>query len=188
MNLKIIKFCCMYQYTISQLVFIVGLKKNLGHITLWGDEREQFYSYGFPKEESNVLYCYQKDPLPNILYSTTFKKHHLLLLDQNQKKVSASKMFLYLPATLDRKEKFLQYKDNVHLHPVDVTYEKLRMLNKGNDMNPILLENKILRKDVVPAYYKAMKKIAEVSDQNLIRNSDAYLSKGAKIDRDNEFQ
>ena len=110
------------------------------------------------------------------------------MLDENQKKSLASKMFLYLPATLDRKEKFLQYKDNVHLHPIDVNYEELRMLNKGNDMNPNLLENKALRKDVVLAYYRVMKKITEFSNQNLIRNSDAYLAKRGKIDPDNEFQ
>ena len=105
-----------------------------------------------------------------------------------KKKSLASKMFLYLPATLDRKEKFLQYKDNVHLHPIDVNYQELRMLNKGNDMNPNLLENKALRKDAVLAYYKVMKKITEFSNQNLIRNSDAYLAKRGKIDPDNEFQ
>ena len=32
-----------------------------------------------------------------------------------------------------------------------------------------------------------MKKIAEVSDKNLVRNSDAYISNGGKIDPDNEF-
>ena len=82
----------------------------------------------------------------------------------------------------------MQYKDNVHLHPIDVNYEELRMLNGGNDMNPDLLENKALRKDVVPAYYKVMKKIAEFSNENVIRNSGAYLIKGGKIDPDNEFQ
>ena len=75
-----------------------------------------------------------------------------------------SKLFLYLPATLDRKEKFLQWKDHVHLHPTDVNYEELKSMNDGNDMNPALLDNKTLRKDVVPAYYKFLKKMAEVSN------------------------
>ena len=61
-------------------------------------------------------------------------------------------------------------------------------MNDGNDMNPVLLDNKTLRKDVVPAYYKFLKKMAEVSNQILIRNSDAYLAKGGKIDPDNDFQ
>ena len=32
-----------------------------------------------------------------------------------------------------------------------------------------------------------MKKIAEISNQNLVRNSDAYLSSGGNVDPDNEF-
>ena len=54
-------------------------------------------------------------------------------------------------------------------------------------MNPALLDQKELRKEVMGGYYKMMKKIAELSDQNLVRNSDAYISNGGKIDPDNEF-
>ena len=32
-----------------------------------------------------------------------------------------------------------------------------------------------------------MKKIAEISNQNLVRNSDAYLSSSGKVDPDNGF-
>ena len=165
-----------------------GLKKMLGHITLRGDEGERYYSYGFSKEKSSVLYCSVKDPLPNIFHCTAFKKHHGLLLDENQKNVSFSKFFLHLPAALDRKGKFLPWKDHVHLHPVDINYEELKLVNESVDMNPTLLDNKTLRKDVVPTYYKVMKKMAEVSNQNLIRNSDAYLARGGKTDPDNPFQ
>ena len=126
--------------------------------------------------------------MPNIFHCTAFKKHHGLLLDENQKKVPFSKLFLYLPATLDRKEEFLQWKDNVHLHPIDVNYEELKLMNEGADMNPALLDNKTLRKNVVSAYYKVMKKMAEVSNQNLIRNSGTYLARGGKTDPDNVFQ
>ena len=45
-------------------------KKMLGHITVRGDEGERYYSYGFSKEESPVLYCTVKDPLP-IIFSCT---------------------------------------------------------------------------------------------------------------------
>ena len=53
--------------------------------------------------------------------------------------------------------------------------------------NPALLDNKELRRDVTGGYYKMMKKIAEISNQNLVRNSDAYLSSGGNVDPDNEF-
>ena len=82
----------------------------------------------------------------------------------------------------------MKWKDPVHLHPIDVSYKELKLLNDGNEMNPALLDNKTLRKDVTPAYYKMMRKIAEVLNQNLIRNWDAYLSRGGKTDPDREFQ
>ena len=53
--------------------------------------------------------------------------------------------------------------------------------------NPALLDNKEIRRDVTGGYYKIMRKIAEISNQNLVRNSDAYLSSGGKVDPDNEF-
>ena len=41
---------------------------------------------------------------------------------------------------------------------------------------------------IVSGYYKLMKRIAEVSNQNLVQNSDAYLSSSGKTDPDNEFK
>ena len=54
-------------------------------------------------------------------------------------------------------------------------------------MNPALLDHKKLRKEVMGGYYKIMKKISEVSNQNLVQISDAYISNGGKIDPDNDF-
>ena len=164
-----------------------SLTKKLAHITLRGDANERFSSCGYSKEKSTLLYCTMKHPLPNIFYCTAFKKHHGFLLDENQKKADFSKMFLYLPSTLDRKEDFLQWKEHVHLHPIDVSYDDLKAINNDGDMNPALLDNKELRKGVIGGYYKMMKKVAEISNQNLVRNSDAYISNGGKIDPDNEF-
>ena len=61
-----------------------GLTKKLGYITLRVDASETFFSYGFDKEQSTVLYCVNKQPLPNIFQCTAFKKdvslcfYHLL--------------------------------------------------------------------------------------------------------------
>ena len=51
-------------------------------------------------------------------------------------------------------------------------------------MDPSWLDNKDLRNEVRGGYYKIMRKIAEVSDQNLARNFDAYVSSGGKVDPD----
>ena len=128
-----------------------------------------------------------KHLLPNIFHCTTFKKHHGFFLDENQKKAKFSKLFLYVPSTLDKKEDFLQWKDHAHLHPIDVSYDELKTIHNNGKMNPTLLDHKELRKNIREGYYKMMKKIAELSNQNLVRNSDAYISNIRKIDPDYNF-
>ena len=122
-----------------------------------------------------------KQPLPNIFHYTAFKKHHSFLVDENQKKVKFSKMFLYLRSTLDRKENFLKYKDHVHLHPVDISYDDITQMHNNEDANPALLDDKNLRNKVTGTYYNVTKKASEISNQNLVRNSDAYISMVEKL-------
>ena len=156
-----------------------GLTKKLGYIALRGDHRERFDSYEYNKGKSSLLYCSMKTPLSNIFSCTAFKKHLNYLLDQNQAKFKSPGMFLYLPLTLDRKEDFLKF--------IDITLDDLKDITGHKEINPSLLDNKNLRGEVVPGYYKLMKKIADVSNQNLVRNSGAYISNGEKIDPNDEF-
>ena len=108
-------------------------------------------------------------------------------MDQNELGIKQSELSFFLPATLDRKEEVLQYKDNVHLHPIDLTIDDLKKEMFVTSFDPSLLENKQLRLSIVPGIYKVMKKIAELSNQNIIRNSDSFISKGGKVDADKEF-
>ena len=78
-------------------------------------------------------------------------------------------------------------KNHVHLHPIDFTYDGLIDLNNGKYINPDLLDDKHLRKDVTGVFDQLMKKVTEISNQNLIRNSDVYIAYGGKIDPDNAF-
>ena len=95
--------------------------------------------------------------------------------------------FFYLHSTLDQKEDFLKYKDHVHLHLVDLSIDYLKEITELSEINLALLDEKSSRGDIIYGYYKIVKKIAEVSNQNLVRNSDAYISGGGKIDPENEF-
>ena len=108
-------------------------------------------------------------------------------MSQNQENLKFSKMFMFLPSTLDRKEDIQQYNDNVNLHPVDVNYEQLKVLNNNKDFDPSDLNNSALRKDIVKIFYTIMKEVAGVSNHNLIRNWNAYLSQGGKIDPEVHF-
>ena len=73
----------------------------------------------------------------------------------------------------------------MHLHPVDLNFDDIKVLTGYDEINPALLNVKNSREKIVSGYYKLMKQIAEVSNQNLVRNSDAYLSSDGKTDPDN---
>ena len=51
-------------------------------------------------------------------------------------------MFFYLPSTLDQKEDFLKWKDHVHLHPIDLSFDDLTEITDNKEINPSLLNNK----------------------------------------------
>ena len=145
-----------------------SLTKKIGDTTLRGIANESFYSYDFDKQNLKLLFCTNKQPLPNIFQCTAFKKHSAFLMSQNQENLKFSKMFMFLPSTLHRKEDIQQYNDNVNLHPVDVSYEQLKVLNNNKDFDPSDLNNSALRKDIVKIFYTIMKEVAGVSNHNLI--------------------
>ena len=128
-----------------------------------------------------------KSLLLNTFSSNAFKKHTQFLLDQKEAGSKQSELFFFLPATLDRKEDFLQYKDNVNLHPIDLSIDDLKNEMSVTSLDPRLLESKQFRASLVPGFYKVMKKIAELSNQNIVRNSDAFMSKGRRVDSEKEF-
>ena len=53
-------------------------------------------------------------------------------------------------------------------------------------MDPSFL-NSNNKSEVTDAYYKIMRKIVEVSNQNLVRSSDAFISNGGKVDPDRKI-
>ena len=59
-------------------------------------------------------------------------------------------------------------------------------MNNDKDFDPSDLDKSAQRKDIVKIFYTIMKEVAGVSNHDLIRNSNAYMSQGGKIDP--EFQ
>ena len=90
---EVIMYCPVYNKSTE---IYGGLTRKLGCITLQGDNRERFYSYGFNKEKSSLFYCHMKTPLPNIFSCTAFKKHLPFLLDENQNKAKFWNMLFLL--------------------------------------------------------------------------------------------
>ena len=81
----------------------------------------------------------------------------------------------------------MQFKNNVHLHPADVAHNDLKKRNGNPDFNASDVDNKTLRENLFPFFYKYIKSMAETSNNNLTRNSDVFLSSRGKIDQNSEF-
>ena len=128
-----------------------------------------------------------KQPIPNIFNCASFKKHRQYLLNEKATNRLASSLFMFLPSTIDRKESILQYKDSVNLPPIDALYDDLKTLNNDKDFNPAELDFPV-RSSILPLCYSYMKKVAETSNNNLVRNSNAYLASGGKIDPTSKFE
>ena len=114
-------------------------------------------------------------------------KSDFFLMDQNEVKAKKSELFFFLPATLDRKEDILQWKDNVHLHPIDLLFDDLKAEMSVTTFDRSLLESNHARESLKPGLYKVIKKIADLSNQNLVRNSDVFISNGLKVYDAREF-
>ena len=159
-----------------------GLRLMLAYIIIRGDDDEVFFSYGYSKSKSSVLYSYSKQQIPDTFISTSFKKHFQEVVNE-KKDEDYSHMFYYLPSISDRKEEVNQYKSNVSLVPTDVTIEFINSFSseKNYKFRPDLLNVKELREPHVKVLRDLFRHIAGFSNQNLERN---VLHLNMKADRD----
>ena len=99
-----------------------GVKKSLAYIMIRGDPDETFLLYDYDEKRSKVLYSSYKYLFPNIFQGYAFKKHAKMLIKEKST-ADFSKLFFFLPSTTGRKEKISKFFGNVHLHPIDCSYE-----------------------------------------------------------------
>ena len=154
-----------------------GVRQQLAYIVLRGDEHEIFFSYGFDKSKSKVLYSYSKQQIPDAFISTIFKKHFNEIMNEKRNEDSSS-LFYFLPSISDRKETINQWKNNPSLVPIDFSIDFIESFSSQNEkFRPDLLnstDNKV-RDPQVEMLYGVFKHMAQVSNQNLERNI-AYLN------------
>ena len=87
-----------------------GVRLQLAYIVLRGDEHEIFFSYGYEKSKSKVLYSYSKQQIPDAFISTSFKKHFNEIINEKKDDENSSSLFYFLPSISDRKESINQWK------------------------------------------------------------------------------
>ena len=99
-----------------------GIRTMLAYIVLRGEEDEIFFSYGYEKSKSKILYSYSKQQIPDAFISTSFKKHFNEITNEKRDENSSS-LFYFLSSITDRKETINQWKNNTSLTPIDLTID-----------------------------------------------------------------
>ena len=95
----------------------LGIEYCIALVTVRNDQDEQFFDYGYNKQNAKVLYSTEKMKIPSSFTTTIFGQHKTRGAFNDQK---FSKLFLYLPATVHRNEKINKYLTSVYLKPFHV--------------------------------------------------------------------
>ena len=154
-----------------------GIRLMLAYIVLRGDQEEIFFSYGYDKNKSKILYSYSKQQIPDAFISTAFKKHFNEIMNEKRDE-NSSTLFYFLPSISDRKEAINQWKNNPSLVSIDFNIDFIESFSKQQEkFRPDLLNSidSNLRDPQVDMLRNVFNHIAQVSNQNLERNI-AYLN------------
>ena len=169
-------FVPIYDNTTGQFL---GAKESLGYVMVRNEPEESFLMYGYSAEHSAILFCYSKQPMPNIFRGTAFNSHKLQAYADSSTQMSD--VFFYLPSITDRKESINRYKDQLSLIPVSCNIQELRKFSpEGHEFNPTHLDEFEERDVCVNArmtLYNFFKNACKVSNSNLIQNVHALIKK-----------
>ena len=143
----------------------LGIEYCVALITVRNDQDEQFFDYGYNKQNAKVLYSTKKMKIPSSFTTTIFEQHKTQYEGRAFSDQKSSKLFFYLPATVHRNEKINKYLTSVFLKPFHVDSFVF-----GENFNPA---DRDFDRAALVSY---MKKVAQQSSQNLKRNADAFLS------------
>ena len=142
-----------------------GIEYCVGMITVCNNPQEQFFDYGYNKDNDKVLYCTQKLKIPSSFKTAIFGQHTMQYEGGAFNGQDFSQVYFYLPSTVDRNEKINKYMTSVNLKPFTNNPTDF-----GDDSNPAEFDFNRL------AVINLMKKVALQSSQYLKRNADAFLS------------
>ena len=85
--------------------YFMGIENCIALITVRNDPQEQFFDYGYNKENSKVLYSTRKLKIPNSFKTTIFGQHRMQYESGTFRGEKYSNLYFYLPSTVDRNKK-----------------------------------------------------------------------------------
>lgn len=109
------------RYNLSTGEFL-GIEYCIGIVTVGNVPDEQFFDYGYNKDNAKVvLFLIQKLKIPNSFKTTIFGQHMMHYEAGSFADQGSSQLFFYLPTTVDRNEKINKYFNSVSLKPFPIS-------------------------------------------------------------------
>ena len=103
----------------ATMVNFLGLEYCIAYLTVWNDPQEQFFDYGYSKENNKILYSTHKMKIPSSFSTTVFSRHRIQSESRAFGKTDLSNTFFFLPSTVDWIEKINRYLGSVNLNVID---------------------------------------------------------------------
>ena len=110
--------------------------------------------------------------VPNSFSSTIFNRHRIQYESGAFAETVFSNIFFFLPSTVDRIEEINKYLGSVNLNAIDVDISEF---SEHFDTSKLDFNNNE-REDIRKSVLKVLRKVADLSSQNLKRNADGYLA------------
>ena len=150
----------------------LGLENCLAYLTVHGDFQEQFFDYGYSKENSKILYSTHKMKVPNSFSTTIFNRQRIQYESGAFAKTDSSNIFFFLPSTVDRIEEINRYLGSANLNAADIDIsefvEKFDLSMLDYDSSE--------KENIIRSVLKVLRKVADLRNQNLKRDADGYLA------------
>ena len=146
-----------------------NLYEQIGFLIVRGDEDEHFLNYGFDENKSKLLYSFYKRRIPNSFGGTLFTQHHIMF-ESGELNTDFSKVYCFLLSITDRSKESNQFMNCVNIHPFDNDEKEF-----GDDFKPNRLGDK--KAETAQSVFNVLKKVAQISNTNLIKSADYLLNK-----------
>ena len=148
----------------------------LGYIMVKGDPQEHFLDYGYSKQNSKILHSHYKKCIPSS-FNRTFFNRHRIQYESGALQTTYSNIHYFLPSTTDRVEEINRHMGPINLLPIDIP-EKTFEVEDNVQFDPSKLDYECPEKEkITGAVVKMLKKITDISNANLVKNTDGLLSK-----------
>ena len=150
-----------------------------------GDNQEHFLDYGYSKQNSKILHFHYKKGISSSFSRTFFNRRRVQYESGAFQGNTFSSVFFFLPSTTERIEDINRHMGSVNLSPIDILEKNFDAEDVSFDQSKLDFECEEKQK-ISRTVVKMLKQVIDISNANLVKNSDGLLSK-KNVDFDVEW-